>query len=153
MNSLMTDQDYLTGRSSLLSVGLLSLVNIVLTAVQADFSFVVSSYAVEYLSAMSIVVKMMFGNTAFGFGLLIASAMIACLYLICWHLSQYKAIWMQIATVLFGLDTLWMILAMLSDPGIGELISLASHGYVMYEMVRAWIAIKRQKQRDSLSGY
>ena len=76
MNSLMTDQDYLTGRSSLLSVGLLSLVNIVLTAVQADFTFVVSSYAVEYLSAMSIVVKMMFGNTAFGFGLLIASAML-----------------------------------------------------------------------------
>ena len=149
----MTDQDYLEGRSSLLSIGLLSLVNIVLTAMQAQFAFIVSSYATEFLSAMSIVVKMMYGNTSFGMGLLITALMIACLYLICWYLSQFKAIWLQIATVLFGIDTLWLLVAILGGPDIGDLISLAFHGYVMYELVKAWIAVKRQNHWDSLNKY
>ena len=127
---------YAAARSNLLLVVVFSLINLVLTVVEADMYFLFSStfpqVALVFGQAFTEELQM---PVFFVVGLVLAIVSVG-LYALCWLLSKKNIGWMIAATVLFGLDCLLLLLFL----DVEMIVDIVFHVWVMVCLISGCIA-------------
>ena len=84
-------------------------------------------------------------NCGYTWAALAASAVVLALYLVCWYLSKKQNNWLMMGTVLFVLDTIFLVvLCRFVFGGFTEsILDFLMHGWVLYELT---VAIKAGKK-------
>lgn len=142
------EQKYKTSRMNLLLVVVFTAVNVLLLATNSDMYFLFSAFIPYYIASFGMFVcgrypeeyyidvaeEMVFlDNSAFAIFLVISVAL-SLLYLLAWFMSKKNRVgWLIFALVLFGIDTV----AMLLITGISsELIfDILFHAWVLYYLI------------------
>lgn len=147
------ERKYNSGRSSLLLMTVLSLVNLVITIGEVDLYFPFSAFAP--------LVAYIFGAQMKGpylvMGITLAIIMIL-VYALCYILSKNKPGFLIAALVLFVLDTLLVIGFMLIEFDPNFIINIVFHVYVLFCLIIGVAAIKplkikyAEEQQEQLAG-
>lgn len=144
-------REYLTqkrnsGRSTLLTILIFTVINIVMLVAQADYYFLFSASVPFYLTMFGMVfdnwVVGTFTTTALGI-----SAVIMVLFLLCWIFSKKRRGWLIAGLVLFVVDTLALVyfsvtMEMLAD----NILDFVFHGWAIVELIAAWKADKKLEE-------
>ena len=129
------------GRSSLLTVLIFTVVNLVMLLLDSGTYFLFSASVPYYLTAFGIGMDMGMGEAGIGTFTLIAlgiSAAVLVLYLLCWLLSKKHPGWFAVALVAFILDTLALLgLALMMDLLTDSIMDFVFHIWVIVELVQA----------------
>lgn len=126
-------QQYKIARSNLLLMLVLTVVNIVLLAAEADTMLLFSATVPYYLSAISMGLYAEFSQVAFiGFGIVVA---ILVIYLLCWIFSKKHYGWMIAALVFFILDSIAMIGLYVLAEDFSGILDLVVHIWVLYYLI------------------
>lgn len=142
-------QQWKTGRSSLLLIIIVTLVNMIAVVADADFYFLFSATVPYYLVAFGKGFDNGFIDGAwseigtFTITALVIAAVILGVYLICWLLSKKRNGWLIAALVLFSIDTAVLLLMLTSDSSV--LIDLAIHALAVWELAQAVRCAKKLK--------
>ena len=127
---------YNSARSNLLLVVAFSLVNLVLTVVQADLYFLFSATFPWVAAVFGQAFAEELGAPVFlVVGIVLAVISIG-LYFLCWLLSKKNYGWMIAATILFGLDCILLLFFLSADM----VVDLVFHALVMYYLISGCIA-------------
>lgn len=127
---------YSSARTNLLMMLILTGVNLILIAVNASISFPFSAAMPQVAYAIGSTFAEESGSSAFFIiGLVIALISIA-MYLPCYFLSKKRYGWLIGALVLFIMDTLLLILFMVTlGDFTSSLIDVAFHAWVLYYLI------------------
>lgn len=124
-----------SGRSNLLAMTILTLVNIVLIAVKAEFGFTFSAFVPQILAAFGTEIYTETSLSVYiiaGVGLAVFSTAI---YFLCYVKSKKNGGWIVASLVLFILDTAALLLYCLLFFEISYLIDVAFHAWVLYYLI------------------
>ena len=148
-----------SGRTSLLMILILTVVNLLFTILDLDQYFLFSASVPYYLTMLGKGIDNGFLDGAWDIngtytitGLVI-SAVILAVYLLCWLMSKKKTGWLTAALVLFLLDTLALVLftfALYDNPMV-NLVDFLLHGWAIWEMFRAIRSSTRLKRMQTES--
>jgi hypothetical protein len=141
-------REYLTqkrnsGRSTLLTILIFTVINIVMLVVQADYYFLFSASVPYYLTLFGMIFDKFVVGTHTTSALVIAAVILG-LFLLCWIFSKKRRGWLIAGLVLFVVDTLALLgfsmaLEMLTD----NILDFVFHGWAMVELVAAWKADRK----------
>lgn len=141
-------REYLTqkrnsGRSTLLTILIFTVINIVMLVVQADYYFLFSASVPYYLTLFGMIFDKFVVGTYTTSALVIAAVILG-LFLLCWIFSKKRRGWLIAGLVLFIVDTLALLgfsmaLEMLTD----NILDFVFHGWAMVELVAAWKADRK----------
>jgi len=122
---------------TLLLISLMSLVNIVLHLLNTGYYFLFTAYF-PYSLGVAGVSYLQGGNsfdTMVGIFLLSIVAVIMIVYFVCYFLSRKKAGWLIVGTVLFAIDTAFVLYIMLvSGEFAAVLLDMAIHVLALVEL-------------------
>ena len=83
---------------------------------------------------------------------IVIAVLILAIYLLCWLFSKKgKVIWLKIALVLFGIDTVVLVLS----AGLSALVDLGFHIwilYILYSGIKAHKALKDMPKEEFIEG-
>lgn len=138
---------YSAARADLLIMTVLTVVNIALLFTGSE-TIMLFSAIVPYFAVASAYVYN--GSYIFGFGIAI---LLIGLYFLCWFMSKKNYQWLIVATVLFTLDTLYMIpFYDFSTDLASSLIDIIIHGVVLYYLVVGFNTGKKLKELEAKEG-
>ena len=143
---LACQRDIARGRSNLLLMLALTLVNMVLLAVNADISFPFSAFFPQAALLFGGAVAEELGENLFliiGIALGVAALM---LYLLCWLLSKKHPGWLTAACILFILDTLVLAWFCVQGFSASFIVDILFHAWVLYYLVRGMIGVVRLRR-------
>lgn len=119
---------YAAARSNLLIMLLLTVVNVALIVAEADVSFMFSAYLPQFFFALGSLMEV----PAF-MGVMVAVTVVnLLLYLLCWIFSKKHWGWLLVATIVFVLDTVAMLLLMMPDF---DVIGIVFHAWVLVYLI------------------
>lgn len=142
-------QKFMTARTNLLMMTILTAVNIVMLMLGSEsmmlFSASIPYYAVAFPVAWGI-------QELFVVGLIVAIIIIA-LYFLCWLLSKKHPGWLIVAMVLFVLDTLALAGLYLSVGEVSGILDVLFHIWVLFYLFQGIISASKLKKMptDSLA--
>lgn len=142
-------QKWKTGRSSLLLILIVTLVNMIAVVADIDFYFLFSASIPFYLVVFGKAFDNGFAEGAwseigtFTVTALVIAAVILGVYLICWLLSKKHNGWLIAALVLFSIDTAALLLMLSGDSSV--LLDLAIHALAIWELAQAISCAKKLK--------
>lgn len=122
---------YDRARHNLLAMIVLTLINLVLLALDTGTMFLFSASVPYILVAFGIYSG--FPLILAVFGVIAAIAMV--LYFLCWLLSKKRPGWMVLALVLFILDTVLMVAFYFPFQGFSDIFDLLIHVWVLYYLI------------------
>ena len=123
---------YKNSRLNLLLMIALTLVNIVLLFADAN-SMLLFSATIPYVAAITAIYNV---KTAIVVTGIIVAAVLILLYLLCWLMSKKHYIWMVLATVLFTIDTIYMIYFYYASGTMADgILDIAIHAFVFYYLI------------------
>ncbi len=135
-----------SSRINLLMVIVFTVVNIILLLTEADTYFLFSASVPYYLTLFGLIFDMGEGFAlvigTYTITALVISAVILAMYLVCWLLSKKNKVWFIVATVLFAVDTLALVVLSLDELS-ASIIDLVFHGWVMVSLIQAVISSKK----------
>ena len=139
---------YLNGRKNLLTVVILSTINLLTLLLNASFYFPFSVSIPFYAPTFGMIFDeyLMTGGffTLWGYGFAVAFILF---FLICWLLSKERSGWMLAALVVFIVDTLFMaVLIVLSESFADMLLDIAFHALILYYFISAVIGARKLKK-------
>jgi len=117
-------------RGALLSVCVLTAINLVLMALDSGFTFIYSASVPQL-----VYIFIAYGTGNVGLGMAVAMAMTA-VYVVCWGLSKRWRAFMLVALILFSIDTLLLLLFSLLAFLGGDVMLLVQIAFAI------WITIK-----------
>ncbi|MBE6939601.1 MAG: hypothetical protein E7457_02100 [Ruminococcaceae bacterium] len=146
---------YQSGRADLLLVVIFTAVNTLLALVGSYTYFLFSSYP-AYLFAM-------YGRqfweitrepSALVTGGLLAVLILA-VYLVCWLLSKKHRVWLTVAAVVFVVDTVLVLVDLITGGEVGYLMDLAFHVWVLVMLIRGVLCSRRafEAAEEPVCGY
>lgn len=147
-NKLYIESQYNSGRSNLLLMLILTGVNIVLVLAEADLMFLFTAmlpYAATLLAPYGGLLGIIDEVPC-----IIAYAVLPVVaWLACWLLSKNNRIWMVIATVLFALDSVYLV-SFIMEYGFETslLLNIVFHVYLLFVFIRACIAGNKLAKGD-----
>ena len=141
------------GRSTLLLVVALTVLNLGLVFAGTNTYLLFSASGPYYLTIMARGFDLAaYGsvNCGYTWAALAASAVVLALYLVCWYLSKKQNNWLMMGTVLFVLDTIFLVvLCRFVFGGFTEsILDFLMHGWVLYELTVAIRAGKKLNDGD-----
>ncbi len=134
-----------TARNNLLIVVIFTIINLVLLLTESGRYFLVSAsvpYDLTFLGAYMNYEETGAIMGTYTYTALFLSALILGLYVLCWALSKKRPVWYTVAAVLFGLDTLYLVvinMEYISD----YIIDIVFHAWVLVELIQAVAAGKK----------
>lgn len=136
------------GRSTLLLVVALTVLNLGLVFAGANTYLLFSASGPYYLTVMARGFDLAaYGavNQSYTWAALAASALVLGLYLLCWLWSKKQHNWLVAGLVLFILDTICLVLLCRFVFGdyLGSMMDFLMHGWALYELVVATRAARR----------
>lgn len=145
------------GQSALLSVVILTLVNLILYLLDSGYYMLFSASVPYYVTVlgteMGYAVYYSIWNpyTYIGLGI---SAVILLLYLLCWLQSRHKPRWLTVGLVLFVLDTLCLVgmTVFLFDSAAESIMDYILHALILYELTKGVIAVKKMDKQATRPG-
>lgn len=128
------------GRSAILLVLMLTVINLAMVLLGADFYLLFSASVPYYLTVIARGFDLAASggaNQAYTWAALGVSAVVLGLYLLCWILSRKQPNWLVVSLVLFILDTVCLALFCLFVFGgfMESIVDFLMHGWVIYEVV------------------
>ena len=149
MNHAMIEKQALRfsrARTAMISIFVITMINFVLIALDANFSFVYSAF---FPQLIFVVIAYDFG--LFGLGLILGIGA-AAVYLLCWILSNRWRAFVLVAMILFSLDTLFRLLLILgTGDTAGILLDVAICALVLFYLIGgtvAWAKLRRLTPHD-----
>ena len=146
MNRESIEKKFNSSRSNLLLVTVLTAVNVILTLMDSDVSFLFAANLPAFFIELG---GWLFEETGiqlfFIMGTMAAFAGIA-LYALCYILSKKYKAWILVALIIFPIDTLLFIYILTQDFGIDLLIGLGFHAWIIFCLasgVKAWSDLKK----------
>lgn len=156
---------YSAARLNLLLAIVFSLVNIISLATNAGSYFLFSAtvpyiivdiamlfcgrYPSEYYEEFG---GMVFLDDSLFVASIVIAVLILAIYLLCWLFSKKdKVIWLKIALVLFGIDTVVLVLS----AGLSALVDLGFHIwilYILYSGIKAHKTLKDMPKEEFIEG-
>ncbi len=122
---------YENARRNLLLMIILSAVNIVLSAANLNVMMLFSA-TVPYFA----VLVGLAGETPSAYIVsLIFAAICLLIYLACWLLSKKSSAWMVVATVLFVIDTAFMVWLYITAADFSGILDAVIHAYILYSLI------------------
>ena len=123
---------YKNSRVNLLLMIALTAVNIILLFAESNYMLLFSA-TIPYVAVLD---ALWFADQS----LIIFNIIIACvsvgLYVLWWILSKKHYVWMIVATVLFSLDTIYMVYFYFTANSIADgILDIAIHAYVLYFLI------------------
>jgi len=138
------ERKYNLARANLLLALIFTVVNVVLTLVNADIYFLFSAFMPLVAVELGIGMATEFGTTVMVLLVAIGIALLVpCL--LCWIFSKKKMGWMIAALVYFVFDTAFLLLFALLLGMLTSIIDILFHAWIIYYMivgVKAGIALK-----------
>lgn len=141
---------FAAARSNLLLVVGFTVVNLILTLVNANLYFLFSATVPQFILGLGYVFET---TTAITVAAVIAF-LCAGVYLLCWWLSKKHHGWMVVAMILFALDTLASLGMLLVDGSM--FIDLLFHVWVLYYLISgtsAMVKMKKQAEQPEMPVY
>ena len=136
---------YNTARSNLLLVVAFTVVNLVLSLINADVYFLFSATGPQFLMGIGLLAEDSLVLTVCA----VLAFLGAGVYLLCWLLSKKHRGWMIVALVLFSLDTLAALGMLLADTSM--IIDVAIHGWVLFYLITGTSAMVKMKKNPELA--
>ncbi|MBR5785332.1 MAG: hypothetical protein IKY41_01360 [Clostridia bacterium] len=139
---------YKNSRVNLLLMIALTAVNIILLFAESNYMLLFSA-TIPYVAVLD---ALWFADQS----LIIFNIIIACvsvgLYVLCWILSKKHYVWMIVATVLFSLDTIYMVYFYFTANSIADgILDIAIHAYVLYFLISGIVyGYKLTKVKDDV---
>jgi len=157
------EMHYNSARHNLLVAIIFTVINCVLAVVGAGVYFLFSCafpyamaydgafwtgimYSAEEYAEMGILASDMLPKWVF-FVMLVPAVIAIALYVLCWVFSKNRVGWMIAATVMFVLDTLFMLLYYI--PDITMILDYIFHAWVLFLLIRGIIAHYKLKKIDA----
>lgn len=136
------------GRSALLVVLCLTVLNLVLLMAGSNTYLLFSASVPYYLTVMARGYDLaVYGgvNQGYTWAALAVSAVLLGLYLLCWFLSRKTPAWLTVGLVLFALDTVCLALLCRFVFGgfVGSIPDFCIHGWVICELASGIRAARR----------
>ena len=130
-----------SGRSTLLTLVIFTVVNVVLMVMNAGYYMLFSASIPYYLTAFGLDLS----GSPVGTVLLAIAAGFVALLLLSWLLSKKKGGWMICGMILMILDSLALVGLCLLIPGMfaENILDLVFHAAVLYSVIRAVAANKK----------
>ena len=136
---------YQAARADLLIMIVLTVANIVLLFVGSD-TMMLFSAMIPYIS----VINGYFYNG--GIIYYVIAAVVIALYILCWFMSKKKYPWLIVATVLFALDSVYLVeLCVVSGDFASSTIDFIIHALVLYYLIAGIITGKKLKEIEGSS--
>ena len=132
-------REYLTqkrnsGRSTLLTILIFTVINIVMLVVQADYYFLFSASVPYYLTLFGMIFDEFVVGTYTTSALVIAAVILG-LFLLCWIFSKKRRGWLIAALVMFIIDTVLVIVDAIGFMEISYLMDIAFHIWLIVELI------------------
>ena len=157
-NKKSLEAKYKRTRIDFLIVVGFTILNILMTIVGSGFYMLFSLYLPFFLTVLGAIdCNLVIGAEkfedplpiAFFIILAVISALILGLYILCFFLSKKHPAWMIIGTVLFCIDSLFLLFFLIVDRDISLLLDVLFHGLFIYQFISGSIAgIKVKKIPD-----
>ena len=143
-------EQFAGGRSTLLAVILMSIINIVMLLSGSDSYFLFSASVPYYLTFMGMYFDSLVNSNMYTVTAIVISAVILALYFVCWLLSKKRPGWLTATLVLFILDTLTLLYFVFVVFGsLGEfIIDLLLHGLVLFQLIRGVLAARKMRTME-----
>ena len=153
------EQKYRTSRMNLLLVVAFTVINLILLVTNANSYFLFSAFIPYFITSLGMLfcgrfpeefyedgfADMTFLDNSVFVVLLILSIIITLFYLLTWFLSsKNRMVWLIVALVLFGIDTLGMLV--LNGISIDSILDIAFHAWVIYYLIIGVNAGKKLKE-------
>jgi hypothetical protein len=136
-------------RKNLLAVVVLTIVNLMLIALNADISFLFSATLPQLLLAIGKSMSSEGEDVIYMAVGLVLACLILLPYLIFWLLSKRMKVFLLAALIYFGIDSLVLLFLIVDmEFTISLLFEIAFHGWILYYLivgVRAWFNLRRVK--------
>lgn len=147
------ERRFSAGRSSLLLILVLSVINFIFILLDRETYFLFSTSVPYYLTLFVKGVENNFTMGAWDNGpatmvCVALSALVLLAYLLCWRFSKKRSGWLTVATVLFILDTVGLVLisfGMLNEP-MSTLMDFILHVCVVVQLVLSCNAGRKLNQ-------
>ncbi len=135
---------FASGRSTLMTLLIFTVVNVVLMVLHAGTYFVFSASIPYYLTALGLDL----GGDPAGIVLLAIAVGFLALLLVSWLLSKKKGGWIICGMVLIIVDTLALLLLCLMIPEMfaNNIMDFLFHAYALYSVIRGVIANKKLQE-------
>ena len=127
----MAAQKYNTARANLLTMLILTLLNIVMLFVGADFMLLFSATVPYFAAALGFYSAL----DIFLYPCLIFAGICLLAYFICWILSKNHYGWMIAALVLFGIDTLALVCLSFWTEDFSNIMDIVFHAWILYYLI------------------
>ena len=141
----LAQSKYASARVNLRLMIVLTLVNIVLLFTEANMMMLFSATIPYFLVALGIELSFETGLPLFTIVTCVIAAITLLVYLLCWIFSKRRYAWMLIATILFGIDTLFLLFLVIDTGEISSILDIVFHGLVMYYLIMGVVYGKRLK--------
>ena len=129
---------YLSARTNLLLVVVLTVLNMAFLFNGSATMMLFSASVPYFLTVLAI------GHDSSFY--LICAVLITLFYFLCWLFSRKHPTWLIVATALFSLDTMIMIVLVITGDNFSDIIDFAIHGFVLYCLICGVIyGFKQQK--------
>lgn len=149
MNRKRTPGVYQTARANLLLMMVLTAVNVAMALLGEDTYFLFTNFAAYILAAYAGAFYAFTGDGGYLVVGIVLALLVLAVYLLCWLLSRKRRGWMVTVLVLFGLDTVLLLLSALSDLMVSSILDILLHGLMLYYL----IAAVRRGQPGPVAGH
>lgn len=124
-----------TAKSTILIVAVLTIVNTVLIAVNADTVFTFSAYIPQLITAVFAELALEEGNNSLIFIGAAISIFIALIYVAIWQGSKKKDSLITVSLVLFSIDSGVLLFDAVSYFDVSFIIDIFFHGWVIFDLI------------------
>lgn len=128
------ERNYKNGRSNLLMMTVLTVVNVILLLLNATVSFPFSAFFPQFVFAL-----LAYSGAEYDLfyivGIILAVVPLG-IYLLCYFLSAKRISWLVTALVLFSLDFIFLIIFLLPQIEASSIIDIVFHIWVIYYLIR-----------------
>ena len=136
-NTSLPVRRYQRGRSSLLLMIVITALNTLLAATGSETYYVFTNYAAYFCALYGRLFYNQMGESLYLILGCAASALVLVPYLLCWIFSKKRRGWLIAATVMFTVDTLFVVGDAILYMDLGYLLDVVIHVWVLVELVLA----------------
>ena len=144
---------YKTGRTVLIGVVILTVVNLGLLLFNSD-TYLLCSVSVPYfLTVLGQIMDEALASNSFTVTALVISVVVLALYVVCWALSKKRPGWLTAGLVLFCVDTVALVIFVftLTDSPVSFFTDFAFHVLLIVELAMGVKANKKLKAMQAAS--
>ncbi|MBQ2940617.1 MAG: hypothetical protein IJD97_00125 [Clostridia bacterium] len=144
-------QKYAAARSNLITMLVLTVLNIVLLVADANYMLLFSATVPYAATVMAMEFGLFPGLEGYMYTAIAVAVVCLALYLVCWLLSKKNVIWMIVAFALFILDTAYMAYIYISAGEASGFLDILIHALILYYLfvgVISGIKLKKQLEED-----